>query len=382
MQPHLTIGFVRRGFSSSGGAEAYLKRLAAGLVEKGHTVQLYASTDWPPNEWSFGPLTRLEARSAIGFADEIEKVRRDPSVRLRRIGMTDQRGCDVLMSFERIWRCDLYRAGDGVHRSWLERRERSAGPFPKLRRVFNRKHSDTLALEESLFAKGGAARVIANSRMVKDEIVRFYGFAPEKIDVVYNGVPVDGFQRGAETRAQRRETLGLGENDVAVLFAGSGWERKGLRVAIEAIEKTGNEMRLLVAGRGEQRKFRSERVQFLGVVEDMPALYAAADIFLAPTLYDPFSNACLEALAAGLPVITTRANGFSEIIESGVHGTVVNDPREIAEIRDALVFWSESTRRDEARARIRERAAHFDISANVARTLEILAQFAARAAST
>src|ERR1700704_281627 len=63
-------------------------------------------------------------------------------------------------------------------------------------------------------------------------------------------------------------------------------------------EKTGKERRLLVAGRGEQRKFRSKRVQFLGVVEDMPGLYAAADIFLAPTLYDPFSNACLEALAA------------------------------------------------------------------------------------
>jgi UDP-glucose:(heptosyl)LPS alpha-1,3-glucosyltransferase len=366
---HLTIGFVRRGFSSSGGAEAYLKRLAAGLVENGHTVRLYASTDWPPNEWTFGQLTRLEAHSAIAFADEIEKLAPGSE-------------CDVLMSFERIWRCDLYRAGDGVHRSWLERREKSAGPFQKLSRFFNRKHSATLALEESLFAKGGAARVIANSRMVKDEIVRFYGFPAGKIDVVYNGVPVGALQRDAETRARRRETLGLGENDVAVLFAGSGWERKGLRFAIDAIENAGSDLRLLVAGRGEQRKFRSERAQFLGVVEDMPGLYAAADIFLAPSLFDPFSNACLEALAAGLPVITTRANGFSEIIETGVHGTVVEDPRETGEIRDALVFWSDSARREEACAGIRDLATRFDISANVARTLEILAQVAARAAST
>ena len=369
MTKKLTIGFVRRGFSSSGGAEAYLKRLAAGLAENGHTVRLFASMDWPPNEWTFGPLTHIEARSAIAFADEIDKL-----------GTGSE--CDVLMSFERIWRCDLYRAGDGVHRAWLERRDKSAGLFQKLSRVFNRKHSATLALEESLFAKGGAARVIANSRMVKDEIVRFYGFPPGKIDVVYNGVPVTALQRDAKTRARLRETLGLGEKDIAVLFAGSGWERKGLRFAIDAIEKTGNEMRLLVAGRGEQRKFRSERAQFLGVVEDMPALYAAADIFLAPTLYDPFSNACLEALAAGLPVVTTRANGFSEIIESGVHGAVVDDPREIAEICDALIFWSDSVRREEARTGNRELAARFDISANVARTLEILAQFAARAAST
>src|SRR5438105_10536635 len=279
------------------------------------------------------------------------------------------------MSFERIWRCDLYRAGDGVHRAWLERREKNAGPLQKLSRVFNRKHSATLALEESLFAKSGAARVIANSRMVKDEIVRFYGFPPGKIDVVYNGVPFAALQRDAKTRARLRETLGLGEKDIAVLFAGSGWERKGLRFAIDAIEKTGSEMRLLVAGRGEQRKFRSERAQFLGVVEDMPALYAAADIFLAPTLYDPFSNACLEALAAGLPVVTTRANGFSEIIETGVHGTIVSDPRETADIRDALIFWSDSARREEAGPRNRELAARFDISPNVARTLQILTSF-------
>jgi UDP-glucose:(heptosyl)LPS alpha-1,3-glucosyltransferase len=374
MSPHLTIGFVRRGFSDSGGAEAYLKRLAAGLVEKGHAIRLFASADWPPNEWTFGPMTRLETKSAVAFADEVEQARRDPSTLLGRT--------DVLMSFERIWRCDVYRAGDGVHRSWLERREKNAGPFQKLSGVFNRKHSSTLALEESLFAKGGAARVIANSRMVRDEIVRFYGYPAEKIDVVYNGVPVGALQRDAGIRARHRETLGLGEKDVAVLFAGSGWERKGLRFAIDAIEKTGKEMRLLVAGRGEQRKFRSERVQFLGVVDDMPALYAAADIFLAPTLYDPFSNACLEALAAGLPVVTTRANGFSEVIESAVHGTVVDEPDEIAGIRDALVFWSDRAQREEARRCNRELAARFDISANVTRTLEILAQFAARAAST
>jgi UDP-glucose:(heptosyl)LPS alpha-1,3-glucosyltransferase len=365
MQPrHLTIGFVRRGFSSSGGAEAYLKRLAAGLVENGHAVRLFASTEWPPNEWSFGPMTRLEARSATAFADEIEKLAPGSE-------------CDVLMSFERIWRCHVYRAGDGVHRSWLERREKSGGPFQRLSRVFNRKHSATLALEESLFAKRGAARVIANSRMVRDEIVRFYGFPAGKIDVVYNGVPVGAVQRDAETRVRHRQTLELGDKDIAVLFAGSGWERKGLGFAIEAIEKSGKEMRLLVAGRGEQKKFPSERARFLGVVEDMPALYAAADIFLAPTLYDPFSNACLEALAAGLPVITTSANGFSEIIESSVHGTVIDDPRNVEAIDQALRFWADPARRAQAHLDNLALAARFDISANVTQTLQILNEVAA-----
>jgi UDP-glucose:(heptosyl)LPS alpha-1,3-glucosyltransferase len=365
---HLTIGFVRRGYSASGGAETYLKRLAAGVVERGHQARLYTSKEWPPNEWNFGPITRIAAGSTAAFADEMERL-------------ASRSDCDVSMSLERIWRCDVYRAGDGVHRAWLERRAQLAGPWQKLGRILNRKHSVTLALEKSLF-EGGAGRVIANSRMVKDEIVRFYGFPGEKIEIVHNGVPLDAFRRDEESRAKIRETLGLKREDIAVLFAGSGWERKGLRFAIEAVEQSGETMRLLVAGRGDGRKFKSAHAEFLGVVQDMPALYGATDIFLLPTIYDPFSNACLEALAAGLPVITTRANGFSEIMENGVHGSIIGDAPNIGEISDALLFWSDQTRREQARPSILELAQRFDISANVERTLEILLQTAASAAST
>lgn len=366
---HLTIGFVRRGFSSGGGAESYLNRLAAGVANAGHRVVLYTSADWPAAEWDFGTIMRLGATSAIAFADELEKI-------------SPRRECDVLMSLERIWRCDVYRAGDGVHRAWLERRHEIAGPLQKLSRLLNRKHSATLSLEESLFGKAGAKRVIANSRMVKEEITRFYGFPAEKIDVVHNGVPLQSLQRDEQDRAKTRESLGLEEKDIAVLFAGSGWERKGLRFAIDAIERQKGEMRLLVAGRGDSRKFPSSQAQFLGVVREMPSLYAASDIFLLPTIYDPFSNACLEALAAGRPVITTRANGFSEIIENGRHGSIIQDPRAIDTIDEALRFWSDPARRAQARLDNLALAAQFDISANVAQTLRILTQIAASAAST
>ncbi|MEY2482920.1 MAG: UDP-glucose:(heptosyl)LPS alpha,3-glucosyltransferase [Verrucomicrobiota bacterium] len=287
-----------------------------------------------------------------------------------------RRECDVLLSLERIWRCDVYRAGDGVHCAWLERRAEMGGPLQKLSRLFNRKHAAALALEKSLFGEGGARRVIANSRMVKEEIIRFYGYPGERIDVVYNGVPLQSLQRDEQDRAKTREAYGLGEDDIAVLFAGSGWERKGLRFAIDAIERQEKRMSLLVAGRGESRRFNSERVKFLGVVREMPSLYAAADIFLLPTVYDPFSNACLEALAAGLPVITTRANGFSEIIEHGVHGSVIAEARNIDAIDEALRFWSDPARRAQAQLDNLALAARFDISANVAQTLQILTQVA------
>src|SRR4029077_11809584 len=96
----LKIGFVRRGYSPSGGAENYLKRLARAVIERGHEAQLFATDDWPASEWPFGCLNVIGATSAIGFADQLEKLRPEIS-------------WDVLMSLERVWHCDVYRAGDG-----------------------------------------------------------------------------------------------------------------------------------------------------------------------------------------------------------------------------------------------------------------------------
>jgi UDP-glucose:(heptosyl)LPS alpha-1,3-glucosyltransferase len=249
----------------------------------------------------------------------------------------------------------------------------------------SRKHRDLLQLEESLFEKRMAGRVIAASQMVVNEITDLYRYSADKIDVVRTGVPLDGFRFDPELREKSRAELKLKQDQIALLFAGSGWERKGLLFAIEAMALCKNrKMRLLVAGRGEAgpykttrlRFWREDPVQFLGEVADLVPLYAAADIFILPTIYDPFSNACLEALASGLPVITTRSNGFSEIIEDGVHGSIVDNPANLVGLRDAIRFWSDPSRRDAARSANIERASQFDISKNVAQTLEILTRVA------
>jgi UDP-glucose:(heptosyl)LPS alpha-1,3-glucosyltransferase len=372
----LRIAFVRRGHSASGGAEAYLKRLAQGIVDLGHEAQLVASADWPPAEWPFGSITHLRATSATGFADELEKMR-------------PQLDCDVLMSLERIWRCDIYRAGDGVHQAWLNRRRKFEMPLQRFVRGVNRKHREILQLEESLFAKNGASRVIANSEMVKREIVDLYHYSADKIDIVRNGAPLEKFHFDEALREQSRGELKLKPDEIALLFAGSGWERKGLRFAIEAFELCRDrKLRLLVAGRGDARGYKPKRffteepVRFLGEVGDLRPIYAAADIFILPSIYDPFSNACLEALASGLPVITTRDNGFSEIIENGVHGSIVDLPNNVAALRDAIGFWSDAARRTSARSTIIERASRFDISNNVTATLKIVVQSPASSSSS
>jgi UDP-glucose:(heptosyl)LPS alpha-1,3-glucosyltransferase len=354
----LTIGLVRRGHSETGGAEAYLKRLACGLSESGHATRLFTDASWPAHDWPWGPITRLRGETSLRFADELEKA--EP-----------KEHCDLILSLERVWQCDVYRAGDGIHQAWMRRRDAASSLFRRWLRRLNAKDRDTLKLEQALFA-GGARRVIANSRMVKREAEEFYAYPVNQIDVVPNGVPLADFRPDPEARQLRRKILRLRDEDIAFLFVGSGWERKGLRFAVQAVQSLGENVRLLVAGRGRRGMASGRSVQRLGAVRDLPALYAAADVFLLPTLYDPFANACLEALAAGLPVITTRDNGFGEIIEHGVHGSVVDDALNPAPIREALVFWSDAERRRAARPAILERASRFDIAVNVERTLAVL----------
>ncbi len=374
MKERLRLALVRRGYSPTGGAEAYLKRLARGVIEAGDKVQLIATNEWPEDQWPLGPITRLRAESVIGFADELEQVR-------------PQLDCDGLLSLERVWSCDVYRAGDGVHRAWLARRRKFELPLKQFARALNRKHRDLLHLEQLLLASRKAGRVIVASQMVKNEIVDLYGYPADRIDIVHNGVPLDKFRFDSELREKSREDLKLKPDQIALLFAGSGWERKGLLFAIQAMALCKNtKMRLLVAGRGNEmlyktkrlRFWREEPVQFLGEVADISRVYAAADIFILPTIYDPFSNACLEALACGLPVITTGSNGFSEIIEDAVHGSIVNHAGNLVGLRDAIRFWSDPSRRAAARSANIERASQFDISRNVEQTLEILTDVASR----
>ena len=168
-----------------------------------------------------------------------------------------------------------------------------------------------------------------------------------------------------------------------MLFVGTGWERKGLRFAIAATAaaKT-KKVRLLVAGRGNEESLPSNQARFLGEVENLRPIYAAADIFILPTIYDPFSNACLEALASGLPVITTRANGFSEIMEDKIHGSIVENPGDVASLGKAIDLWADPTWRSAARPSILKRAGQYDIARNVEQTVKVVAQVAASAAST
>lgn len=360
----MKIGLVRRGYSATGGAEAYLRRFAEGVVASGHQCSLFTARKWPREEWPHEIFRVPHAESPRAFARALVK-------------MGAQERCELLFSLERVTTCDCYRAGDGVHRAWLARREQAAPGLRSLLRRWNPKHREILALEAELFRTEGARAVIANSQMVKAEIVHHYPRYPaERIHVVYNGVPPSGVHpESYAARVQTRKELGIADDEYVVLFAGSGWERKGLSYAIEAMNAAALPRGvLLVAGSGDKGAMpKSRHTIFLGPVKDMPRHFAAADAFLLPTLYDPFSNACLEALAAGLPVITTSSNGFSEIIEPGVEGDVLSDPADVVALARAIAGWNDSGRRDAVREQLLAKGARYSMEENIRQTLAVFA---------
>ena len=353
----MKIGLVRRGHSSTGGAEAYLIRLASALQVLGHVPALVTTADWPDARWPNNQILRLGGRTPEEFASAFRDAKT---------------GCDIHLSLERVPGCEVYRAGDGVHASWLARRAAFEPFWKRATRWANRKHNELLKLENQVFDPMNTRAIIANSNLVRNEILAHSEFPAERIHVVFNGLssPTKPADRDAS-----RARLGLEAGDLCVLFVGSGWERKGLRTAIQAVERLKG-VTLIVAGRGPAEAFRSRSAKFVGPTDDLATLFGAGDLFVLPTYYDPFSNACLESLAAGLPVITTPANGLSEIIEPGIHGAIVAEG-DASALAEEIEKWRDPRAREAAHPACLARAAEFSIDRNARETLRILEESAA-----
>ena len=179
--------------------------------------------------------------------------------------------------------------------------------------------------------------VIAVSKSVKQELIDEFGTPEETIEVIPNGVDVQRFHpmNRLTYRRELRQELGLSESDTVALFVGNSWERKGLSLAIEAVEAlSAFGVRLLVVGSGDPAAHgKSENVSGAGSsvlfvdrrVVDIQRYYAAADVLLLPSHYEPFGMVVMEALASGLPVIVSSVAGVAEYITEGHNGLLVHD---------------------------------------------------------
>lgn len=326
----MRVALVRQRYSPYGGAERVIERALPALERAGAELTLIARS---AEGWGARRLLAVDP-FYIGNAW------RDASFARAARAAWEAGGFDLVQSHERIAGCDIYRAGDGVHAEWLDIRRAAAETLERAGIALNPYHRYVCAAERRTFGHPRLRAVVCNSEMVRAEIRRRFGVAPEKLHVIYNGVDLDHFHphQRAALRAPARAQLGAGEHEVLFLFVGSGFWRKGLDAAIGALAACGNPaFRLLVAGRDRDAARYAAlaaaagvagQLQLLGGREDVRPLYAAADCFILPTRYDPFPNTALEALAMGLPSIVGRRSGAAEIVRHGESGWLC-DPGDV-----------------------------------------------------
>ena len=357
----MKLALVRRQFSATGGAELYAHRLLGALAARGHEVHLFAES-WgdPLVGVTLHPIAMSGSRSArpLRFAEAVQRE-------------LAREKFDCVFSLDRTLKQDVYRAGDGVHRVWLDRRRQFAPwwRWPLIGRgAF---HRNMIALEARTLDPANTRHIIVNSEMVQREIRQCFKFPPERIHLVRNGVNVARFQSG--TREETRAHFGVKDDEFLLLFVGSGWERKGLRFLLEAMNMLADpRVKLLVVGKGKKSASPPLNVIFSGAMADVENAYAAADLFVFLPIYEPAANVCTEALAAGLPVVTSAQNGASELIAEGVNGSVIQNPADIPTVVKAIRFWM-------ARPQCRPVQTVFDLSIdrNVSETLGVI-ELAAR----
>ncbi|MRT05211.1 glycosyltransferase family 4 protein [Ewingella americana] len=354
---HFRLALVRQKYRPDGGAERFVSRALEALEDQDLDLSVI-TREWQgdvnPN-WHIhlcDPMKWGRVSRERGFANAARKI-------------WQQEKFDIVQSHERIPGCDIYRAGDGVHRRWLLQRSRLLPAWRGKRLLTDKFHSYVMRAEQEMYAAPELKSVICNAQMIKNEIMADFGLPDEKITVIYNAIDNQKFLPATEAlRHQLRQQFNIPQQAHCLIFVGSGFERKGLEAAIRAVAPT--DSILLVVGQDkDEKRYRGlaqslgceQRIRFMGVQKQTLPFYQAADALLLPTLYDPFPNVILEAMSCGLPVITSQTCGGAEFIQQGVNGFVFDalDVKSLAEsIQELPVIALGSDMAEAARARIIE----------------------------
>lgn len=358
----MRIALVRRRIGAFGGGEWFIHEMARGLLLRGHEVHFiaeqYAGTlagDFHAHTTQLPAGGSARAQAFRAFAESV-------TAPLEPV---------IIVSGERAVPGDIYRAGDGAHQAWLERHAAATGnPLTRFLIQHHPRHKRQLDDEAELFAHPRLKAVIANSQMVAGDLRRCHPqFPADRIRVIYNAIdlqPQYSFL-AQHSPADCRAQLGLPGDRPVILFAGSNFQRKGLAALLAAAPAVADlKPYLVIVGKGDAGMARSAARSFppglelrlCGAQENLKPYYRAADLFVLPTLYDPFSNVCLEAMALEVPVLTTPANGFAEIIRRHAVGAVIGEDGALPDLLRRFLAPQENTA---CRERIRACRAAYDL---------------------
>jgi len=362
----IRVAVIRQRYNPYGGAERFVERALNALVREGAQVTLITRS------WDGAPQDGFQQKICDPAYSRVfgGRIARDQSFAACAQREMAQGTYDITQSHERIPGCMIFRAGDGVHAAWLDHRALGQSAVARLVTRHSPFHRYILQQEAAMLACPTLKAVICNSVLVRDEMQAYYGVPDDKLVVIENGVDLDDFhpRLTAQWRTAQRQALGIDADAPVFLYVGNGFERKGVRQLLAALaDMRSRQAQLVIVGNDRhsanfERQARqlglAGRVLFVGAQQDVRPFYAMADAFVLPTRYDPMPNAALEAMACGLPIITSTTCGIAARVTSGVNGFVC-DALDVA----ALAAHLDQLARPGAAAAMREaaRAAVLDL---------------------
>ncbi|GAA5162550.1 glycosyltransferase family 4 protein [Viridibacterium curvum] len=380
----IRLAIVRSRYNPFGGAERFVERTLSALESHAINVTLIA------RRWDGDTSAKNAAGWRLLKCDpfHIGRVWRDRSFARGVQKLMASERFDLVQSHERIPGCDIFRAGDGVHATWLSLRARTLSSFGRWLQSRSPWHNYTLAAEDAMFRDRRLRAVICNSGMVRDDLARRYPKLAARLHVLHNGVDLERFHLGLRARHRQtlREQMGVSDATRVILYVGSGYERKGVGVLLKALARPElADAQLWVVGKDKaQQKFEAlahklgvrERVRFEGPQQDVVRYLGAADVFALPTLYDPMPNAAMEALASGLPTLTSMSCGTAELVRALECGEVTDalDAPAVAAGLKRLLDIACSNRGEEIRAQARESVSHLSLAVMAEKQLALYGQ--------
>jgi UDP-glucose:(heptosyl)LPS alpha-1,3-glucosyltransferase len=234
-----------------------------------------------------------------------------------------------------------------VHRTWIDIARKSRNFTGRLKQRLNPFHGVALRLEQSMIGERRYAKLIALTSAVADDLKHYYDIPGADIEVLPNGVNCVEFKNAdaAEKQAARAE-LGVPSDARVVLFVANEADRKGFVPLLEAVSALPDrDVHVLAVGRlGGLKTWATAlgrlglngKVTFTGPTSNVAIAYKAADVFALPTIYEAWGLVIVEALASGIPVLTSRLAGAGEAVQEGETGDLLDNPHDVTEIRSKL----------------------------------------------
>ena len=338
-----------------GGCEHYISDLARRLARDGHRIHLYACRWDPaalPATMHYHRLPAVHGPRWLRpwrFAHMVEQALR-------------AHGHDVTMGFDKTWGQDILYPQGGLHVASaahnILKHPPGLGRFcARLAKNLDPASYSFRALERRQYLGQDRPLILVNSAMVRGHFAKYYDV--QEADVQVLPAAIDPARFSADDRPKRRfeerQRWGVAEDEPAALMVAMNYRLKGLAPMLRALAQLPPEQRyrLVVVGGAKFSRYQklaqrlgvANKVLFLGFRSDPRDTYFAADFLVHPTFYDPCSLVVLEALACGLPVLTTRYNGAAERISPPAEGLVIDDPHDAQALAQAFaILLDPSTR--------------------------------------